>query len=216
MRPSQDVQFDIAAFFESFVRLWLVLTDNKTSQWVEAAIAADKFEAEGHGTAHLSPISVLQELEWADTYQEARFLTSLSKVACFLPLGSIRSGAARPSQRESTCSAARWKVFFSPKCQLVVVTREKRVEPFNFRPETCVKLNNIEGTRKLMDGMYNQIQADRVAEVLEHSAPLPIVIVEGPIPVDGGTLSKLDTFITLGNEEWAIDEDNLRIRESEM
>ena len=36
MRPSQDLQFDIATFFEPFVRQWLLVTDNKTGQWVEA------------------------------------------------------------------------------------------------------------------------------------------------------------------------------------
>ncbi|KAM6490918.1 hypothetical protein JOM56_013622 [Amanita muscaria] len=50
------------------------------------AIAADLFEAEGHeehssSIVNLfdslrSPISVLQELEWADVYQEARFFTA--------------------------------------------------------------------------------------------------------------------------------------------
>lgn len=54
------------------------------------AIKADKFEAEdasGHSTSIIdlfdslrSPINFLQELEWSDPYQGARFATSLSKV----------------------------------------------------------------------------------------------------------------------------------------
>ena len=31
-----DLKFDIAAFFEPYVRQWLVNTDSKTEQWVQA------------------------------------------------------------------------------------------------------------------------------------------------------------------------------------
>lgn len=101
------------------------------------------------------------------------------------------------------------------KARQLAVTGEKRVEPFNFRPETCVKLNNVEAARKLLDNMYNQMQADHVADVLERSAPpvpekvdrgdrflftVKIVIAEGLIQVDGSTSTKLDTFVTLSDE----------------
>ena len=101
------------------------------------------------------------------------------------------------------------------KARQLAVTGEKRVEPFNFRPETCVKLNNVEAARKLLDNMYNQMQADHVADVLERSAPpvpekvdrgdrflftVKIVIAEGLVQVDGSTSTKLDTFVTLSDE----------------
>jgi hypothetical protein len=38
----RTVDFDLGMFFEPYVRQWLVETDNKTAQWVQAAIAADK------------------------------------------------------------------------------------------------------------------------------------------------------------------------------
>ena len=37
-----DAEFDMGGFFEPYVLQWLVDTDNKTTQWVQAAIAADK------------------------------------------------------------------------------------------------------------------------------------------------------------------------------
>lgn len=103
----------MASFFEPYVRQWLLNTESKTEQWVEAvcdicfcagrniyienglfqAIAADKFEAEGsegHSSSIVdlfdslrSPINFLQDLEWTDQYQEARFFTHLSKVRPF-------------------------------------------------------------------------------------------------------------------------------------
>jgi hypothetical protein len=100
------------------------------------------------------------------------------------------------------------------KARQLAITGEKRVEPFNFRPESCVKLNNIEAARKLLDNMYNQMQADKIAEIVEqHGPPIPekverprflftvkIVIAEGLVPLDSSPSSKLDTFVTLSDE----------------
>ena len=100
------------------------------------------------------------------------------------------------------------------KARQLAVTGEKRVEPFNFQPGTCVKLNNVEAARKLLDNMYNQVQADCISEVLEQAPPVPekvdkgnkflftvkIVIAEGLVPLDGSTSTKLDTFVTLSDE----------------
>jgi hypothetical protein len=106
--------FNLNAFFEPYVRQWLLNTDSKTEQWVEAvsclfhtsysiltpprfqAIRADKFQAEGtegHSSSVVdlfdslkSPIDFLLDLEWEDEFQDARFFTALSKVRCFSQL----------------------------------------------------------------------------------------------------------------------------------
>jgi hypothetical protein len=91
---------------------------------------------------------------------------------------------------------------------------EKKIEPFTFRPESCVKLNNIESALKLLDNMYNQMNADKLAEVLEaHGPPVPdkgnperflftvkIVLAEGLVPTDNSPSSRLDSFVTLSDE----------------
>ena len=98
---------------------------------------------------------------------------------------------------------------------MAILTGEKRVEPFNFLPQSCVKLNNIEGARALLDKMYTQMQADKLAEVLINSAPavpekkekdwflfsVKIAIAEGLVPLDSSPSSKLDTFVTLNDEQ---------------
>lgn len=100
------------------------------------------------------------------------------------------------------------------KARQITLTGEKRVEPFNFRPESCVKLNNVEAARKLLDNMYNQMQADKIAEVIRTSAPpvpekkdrdrflfsVKVVIAEGLVPLDSSPSSKLDTYVTLSDE----------------
>jgi hypothetical protein len=99
------------------------------------------------------------------------------------------------------------------KARQLAIQDKKVVEPFNFQPESCVKLNNVEAARKLLDNMYNQIQADKIAEVVKRSPPVPhkteherflfsvkIVIAEGLVPLDSNPSSRLDTFITLSDE----------------
>ncbi|KAH9477087.1 hypothetical protein JR316_0011003 [Psilocybe cubensis] len=226
--PEGPFDFQIAVFFEPYVRTWLTNTDNKTKQWVEAAISHDKFEAEsveGHSSSIVdlfdslrSPINFLQELEWADEYQEGRFFTSLSKTISKAIDQYCRSIETlflnemfpRPSEYIQPQKSSAWL----EKAKQLAVTGEKRVEPFNFRPESCVKLNNVEAARKLLDNMYNQMKADEIAEMLRTAAPpvpdkkerdtflfsVKIVIAEGLVPLDSSPSSKLDTFVTLSDE----------------
>ena len=100
------------------------------------------------------------------------------------------------------------------KARQLAITGEKRVEPFNFRPESCVKLNNVEAARKLLDKMYTQMEADKIADVVRNAAPpvpekkerdtflfsVKVVIAEGLVPLDSSPSSKLDTFVTLSDE----------------
>jgi hypothetical protein len=92
---------------------------------------------------------------------------------------------------------------------------EKKIEPYNFQPASCVKLNNVDGARKLLDNMYNQIQADKLAEVIETQAPpvpnknenqrflftVKIVMAENLVPLDSSPSSMLDTFVTLSDQD---------------
>lgn len=91
---------------------------------------------------------------------------------------------------------------------------EKKIELFNFQPESCVKLNNIEAARRLLDNLYNQMDAEKLAQVIEeHAPPVPektqtqrflftvkIGIAEGLVPLDSSPSSRLDTFVTLSDE----------------
>ncbi|KAF9449075.1 hypothetical protein P691DRAFT_774923 [Macrolepiota fuliginosa MF-IS2] len=222
-----DLSFDLAGYFEPYVRQWLLITESKTEQWVEAAIAADKFESEGsegHSSSIVdlfdslrSPISFLQDLEWADEYQEARFFTHLSKSISNAVEQYRRNVESlfltemypRPAEYLQPQKSSAWL----EKARQLAITGEKKVEPFNFRPESCVKLNNIEAARRLLDKMYEQMQADKVSEVLQRAPPVPekverntflfsvkIVIAEDLVPLDASPSSQLDTFVTLSDE----------------
>ncbi|TFK71546.1 hypothetical protein BDN72DRAFT_957978 [Pluteus cervinus] len=225
---SKPVDFNIAVFFEPYVRQWLVNTDNTTEQWVKNAIAADQFQSEGeegHSSSIVdlfdslrSPITFLQDLEWQDEYQNARFFTGLSKTISKAIEEYCRNVEAlflnemypRPTEYLQPQKSSAWL----EKARQLAIQGEKRVEPFNFQAESCVKLNNVEAARKLLDRMYEQMQVDKVAEVIQsHGPPVPekvdrdkflfsvkIVIAEGLVPLDSSPSSKLDTFITLSDE----------------
>lgn len=95
---------------------------------------------------------------------------------------------------------------------------EKKLENFTFRPESCVKLNNIQAARRLLDNMYAQVQADKKAETLSQGPPpvpdkdgklpsqrflftIKIALAEGLVPLDTSPSSRLDTFVTLSDEQ---------------
>ena len=97
--------------------------------------------------------------------------------------------------------------------QLASQQENKKVEPFNFLPETCVKLNNADAARRLLDNMYSQMGADKIAEVLSKSPPVPdkresekflftvkICFAENLVPMDSSPSALVDTFVTLSDE----------------
>ncbi|KAF9528741.1 hypothetical protein CPB83DRAFT_853670 [Crepidotus variabilis] len=228
--PDAAMDFDLSAFFEPYVRQWLKNTDDKTKNWVDAAISQDKFEAEsieGHSSSIVdlfeslkSPIAFLQELEWEDEYQEGRFFTGLSKTISKTIEQYCRSIESlflvemypRPTEYIQPQKSHAW---LEKARQMAILTGEKRVEPFNFLPQSCVKLNNVEAARKLLDNIYQQMEVDRLAEIIRTSAPpvpekkestkflfsVKVVIAEGLVPLDGSVGSKLDTFVTLSDEQ---------------
>lgn len=115
----------------------------------------------------------------------------------------------RPSEYLQPQRSSAWL----EKAKQLATTGEKKIEPFNFRPESCVKLNNVEAARKLLDNLYNQMQVDKIAEVLAACPPVPekverprflftvkIVMAENLVPLDSSPSSLLDTFVTLSDE----------------
>ncbi|KAH9976806.1 hypothetical protein BGW80DRAFT_1290703 [Lactifluus volemus] len=220
--PEHPPEFDIGAYFEPYVRQWLVDTDNKTSQWVGA------FEPEGEDNfsssivdlfdSLRSPITFLQELEWFDEYQEARYFTSVAKTISKAIEQYCRSIEElfmgemfpRPTDYLQPQKSSAWLEKAKQLAQ-----GEKKIEPFNFQPASCVKLNNVDGARKLLDNMYNQIQADKLTEIIETQAPpvptknesprflftVKIVMAENLVPLDSSPSSTLDTFVTLSDQD---------------
>ncbi|KAF8315851.1 hypothetical protein DL93DRAFT_2125393 [Clavulina sp. PMI_390] len=222
--PQLHEDFDLAGYFRPYVQQWLVSTDNMTGTWVKNALAEDQFEAvgeEGHSSSIVDlfefmkpPIDFLLELEWTDQYEEARFLTSLSKTIskCIeqycRTVEELFMTEMYPRAAPTAPTASR---NFIERARLLTIAGEAPAEPFNFSATSCVKLNNIEAARKLLDQLYVRIDADKVAETLDSAPPIPnknekerflftvkIISAENLPPND--STSKLDSFVTLSDE----------------
>ncbi|KZO97576.1 hypothetical protein CALVIDRAFT_479858 [Calocera viscosa TUFC12733] len=225
------LEFDLTGYFEPYVRQWLVTTDAKTVQWVHSSISVDKFEplgAEGHSSSIVdlfdslkSALDFLLDLEWPDEYQQARFLTALSKSIgkCIEQYCStieqtfMEEMFPRPPP-EATPTTKQNAWLEKAKATVATIQGEKKVEPFNFQPASCVRLNNVEAARGLLDQIYAKIDGDKVAETIRKLAPpvpektnrlgflftVKVVEADGLVPGDASPTAKLDTFVTLSDE----------------
>lgn len=226
--PDSPLDYDLGGYFEPYVLQYLVNTDLQTAQWVHTAISVDKFEAEGeegHSSSIIdlfsnlkSPIDYLSDLHWPDPYQEAKFFTTLSKTVSKLIEEYCRTVEDlfmdEMFPRQITDEKQTKQYAFIEKARLTI-SGEKKVEPFNFTPSSCVKLNNIEAARNLLDKLYARIDVDKISGVLDEHAPPPsqelekqrflftvkIVQAEGLVQQDSSASSKLDSFVTLSDEK---------------
>ncbi|KAG9089787.1 hypothetical protein FS749_001057 [Ceratobasidium sp. UAMH 11750] len=226
--PDSGVAFDLAGYFEPYVLHWIRQTDSKTIQWVQAAIAEDKFIPEGEdrnsssivdlfGSLN-SPIDFILGLNWPDDYHNARFLTRLSATISQAIEKYCRSIEELFEQdmfpRGTTDLQPQKQSAWLEKAKQFTNVGEKKIEVFNFTPEPCVKLNNIEAARKLLDNIQKKMEVDKIIAALEDQPPPPpdkndksrylftvkIVQAENLVPLDNNPASMLDTFTVLSDE----------------
>ncbi|PWY98873.1 hypothetical protein BCV70DRAFT_201660 [Testicularia cyperi] len=229
--PEGELTFSLTDWFEPHIRHWLMNSEKKTSEWVHNAIANDSFTPiESEGAAHSSsiddlfgalqqPVDFILGLKWPDAYQNARFLTTLSKIVS----RAVEQYCSRveemfmeemfPRTAEGQDMAQKQSAWMVKAKQ--TLAGEKKVEPFHFQPTSCVRLNNIEAARVLLDKLYTKIDADKQAEIIkQHGPELPdksrrdryifsikIVLGENLQPIrDSSATSRIDSFVTLSDE----------------
>lgn len=229
--PENELRFSLTNWFEPHVRHWLANTDKKTHEWVHNAIASDCFvPLDVEGAVHSSsiddlfgalqqPLEFIHSLGWNDPYQNARFMTQLSKsISKSIELYCHRveelfMDEMFPRTFEGADTLQKQSAWMVKAKQTIQGTQ--KVEPFHFQENSCVKLNNIEAARLLLDKLYMKIDADHQAQVIRESAPdlpekqsnqryiftIKIVLGENLQPVrDTGSKSRIDSFVTLSDE----------------
>ncbi|GAA5905133.1 hypothetical protein JCM6882_000389 [Rhodosporidiobolus microsporus] len=228
----EPLEIDFSAWFEPYVRRWLAMTDTQTSEWVNRAISKDQFEPEETATHSSSiidliesckaPVDFILKLKWPNEYENAKFLTGLSRTiaksieqyANQLESMFIDEMFPRKADEALDQDVARPSAWLT-KAKLAV-QGDKRVEPFEFQAASCIKLNNIQAARRLLDTMYNSLDADKVSRIVEINTPPPppnattapprflftvkIVLAENLSPPSGNLRSKkLDPFLILSD-----------------
>ncbi|GAA5923191.1 hypothetical protein JCM3775_007461 [Rhodotorula graminis] len=227
----EPLEIDFSAWFEPYVRRWLAGTDTQTSEWVNRAISKDKFEPEETATHSSSivdlidsckaPVEFILNLKWPNEYENAKFLTGLSRTiaksieqyANQLEAMFVEEMFPRKANEPPTQDVARPSAWLT-KAKMVV-QGDKKIEPFVFQPASCIKLNNIQAARQLLDTIYTTLDADKVSRIVEINTPPPppdaaqaaprylftvkIVLCENLSPPSGNTRKKLDPFLILSD-----------------
>ncbi|KAG9306366.1 hypothetical protein G9A89_018249 [Geosiphon pyriformis] len=177
--------FSIDGWFAPHVRKWLEMTDAKTPEWVHSAISVDEFKPVSTTDKHSSSVvdlftsfnqtvEYLKKLQWPNEYQYARFMTSLSRTISkaleqycnkMEELFCIDMSPLEETVQETTKQSA-WYV----RAKTAIASDEKII-PFDFKPELCIKLNNIEAGREQLDKLYNSMDVDYLSEVIRDAGP---------------------------------------------
>jgi hypothetical protein len=231
--PDQEITFSITDWFEPHIRHWLVMTEKKTNEWVQNAVHSDTFQPiDSEGAVHSSsiddlfgalqqPVDFILFLQWPDPYRNARFLTSIAKTVsrCIEQYCSMVEEMFMEEMFPRTAEGqdgnhkqSAWMIKAKQTLQ-----GEKKIEPFLFQSTSCVKLNNIESARLLLDKLYNKIDADEQARIVRETVPdvperkqkqryiftVKVVLGENLHPIRDTSTSRIDSFVTLSDERGA-------------
>nr|CAG8561270.1 593_t:CDS:10 [Entrophospora candida] len=217
-------QFGIEGWFEPYINKWLDATNDKTRDWIDSVIRNDVFKPVSPTDYHSSSvvdlftlfnqsIDSLKNLNWPNQHQFAKFMTCLSKTVCKALeqyCGEIDrlykddlSIVENPEKLATKQSA--WYV--SAKTAIA----SKKVLPFDIKPKLCIKLNNLEAAYTQLDSLYNSMDVDHIAEILNNSIhsktsekeksylyTLKIVRAENLVALDNNGLS--DTYCIINDE----------------
>ncbi|EEH18861.2 hypothetical protein PABG_01180 [Paracoccidioides brasiliensis Pb03] len=194
--PGDPFPIPIEKLLVDFVWRWIRMTDEKVVDWVNQAIKQDDFkvrtelpsdipsEEQRHSVSVIDIFRFLNEfinpivqLNWNDEVGYAKFMTAISK--------SIGAGVARycevleqmfsremdrlTPEQESSLSRSRQEKWMQMAKE--AWNSKEKIEPFQFFPESFVKLNNIEYALHQLDKLERDINVDACADILAKNAP---------------------------------------------
>ncbi|KAH7364451.1 hypothetical protein BKA65DRAFT_138644 [Rhexocercosporidium sp. MPI-PUGE-AT-0058] len=194
--PERPFAFHIEELLADFVWRWIRVSESNMVELVDQAIKQDQFQVrsdnperpatdeERHSVSVIDIFRLFNqtanqifELEWDDDVQYAKFMTALSK--------SFGIGLARycevleqrftkemdrlsPAQEAAAAQTKQEKWMQLAKDAW---NNKEKIEPFQFYPESFVKLNNIEYAVQQLDVLEKTMNVDACADVLAKNAP---------------------------------------------
>lgn len=194
--PDVPFPFHIEDKLKDFVWRWLRLTDQRIVEWVEQALRQDAFAIRANESIEFAPdelkhsVSVIDifrsfnqvaeqliQLGWDDDFQYAKFMTALSKsigkgVAIYCEsleqLFTKEMDRLSPEQEAALHKTTQEKWMQMAKDAW---TNKEKMEPFQFLPESLVKLNNIEHALTQLDRLEHDVNVDGCAEAIARHTP---------------------------------------------
>ena len=194
--PSVPFPFSIEDLLADFVWRWIEATQEQINGWVENAIRQDRFtvrkpnpqaeptDEEKHSVSVMDVfrsfnqvIDQVSNLGWDDDLSYAKFMTALSKSLgdgiskyCELveQMFSKEMDRMTPEQ-EAAATLSRQEKWV----QLAKDTwnQKEKIQPFQFYPESFVKLNDINFAIRQWDKLEHDINVDACAEVIQKNTP---------------------------------------------
>jgi len=236
--PGVVFAFHIEGLLADFVWRWIRTTESSINEWVDRAVQQDNFtvrtenpnqtptEDQRHSVSVIDIFSSFNQtidrivrLNWDDDLQYAKFMTALAKV--------VGTGIARycelveqrfikemdrltPEQQVAANQSTQEKWLRIAKDTW---NSKEKIEPFQFLPESFVKLNNIDFATFQLDKLEREVNVDACAAVIQSHAPpvtqrqrkinnyvftIKIVEAENLKACDMNGLS--DPYVVLGDE----------------
>ena len=235
--PGREFGFHIEGLLQEFVWRWIATTDQKMLDWIEGAVAHDEFKVridhpeniptdeERHSQSSIDVFRIFNQsieqivkLEWDDDLQYAKFMTAVSKsvgkgVARYCELLEKKFASEMDRQTPEQEAAAqrtqkeKWMAMAKDAWE-----RKEKIEPFQFLPESLVKLNNVEYSTLQLDKVEKEINVDACADVIQRHEPPPhprmrntkfvftIKIIEAEDLKAGDMNGLSDPYVVLGDE----------------
>ncbi|KAI2636013.1 hypothetical protein GGS21DRAFT_538893 [Xylaria nigripes] len=191
--PNQPFTFDIEELLVEFVWRWIHNAEGQAEDFVEQAIKNDQFQVRDQESGEPprdddrhshSVIDLFQlfhqtadqvyQLEWDNDVHHARFMTALSKIfahsiARYCEVVDQRfikeMDTPRPNEEEAAASAQTAQGRFMQYAKDAWNNKET-IEPFQFYPESLVKLNNIEWAMQELDKLEKSSNVDACVAIL--------------------------------------------------
>ncbi|KAH6643096.1 hypothetical protein C7974DRAFT_328993, partial [Boeremia exigua] len=194
--PNQRFAFNIEGLLQEFVWRWIQMTDSNLISWVDNALKADQFQIQSQNPVpadderhSVSVVDIFRSfnqsieqivaLNWDDDLQYAKFMTAVSKsigLALARYCDLVEQKFAREMDRltpEQEAAARQTKTQQWATMAKDLYAQKETVAPFNFWPESLVKLNNIEYAMQQLDKLEREMDVDACAEVIQKHAPPP-------------------------------------------
>ncbi|TLD26413.1 hypothetical protein PspLS_04838 [Pyricularia sp. CBS 133598] len=190
--PSKPFFFSVEDLLQGFVWRWIQSAEQRLQDFVEQAVKQDQFQVktqnpdgvasdnERHSVSILDIFAMFNQtvdqvfqLGWDDDVHHARFMTALAKgfaagIGRYCEIVDQRFSREmdRASAQDAAAAASKTtQERFMQYAKDALSTKEK-AEPFQFYPESFVKLNNIEYAMQALDKLEKLVNADGCADVL--------------------------------------------------
>jgi hypothetical protein len=233
--PDVPFAFHIEDALADFVWRWINVADEKMVDLVDQAILHDKFEVRSENPTDIERHSVsaidifrlfnettdqIFQLNWDDDVHHAKFMTALSKsfgVGLARYCEAVEERFTKEMNRltpEQEAAAKQSKQDRWMQLAKDAWNNKEKMEPFQFHPQSLVKLNNIEFAVQQLDKLEKMMNVDACAEVLQRNITpkeqqqmrrpnkyvFTVKIVEGEDLKACDTNGFSDPYVILGDE----------------